>query len=235
MIQKTEEKNRAVALRKEGLSYSEILRYIPVAKSTLALWLHSVGLSKKQKQRLTEKKLASIKRGWVAWRKKRIDISEHIKNSAKREIRNLNKRELLLVGAALYWAEGTKQKKHNISQGVSFNNSDPAMIRLFLKWLRVVLGVTTEDIKYEIYLHESSSKRVREVVRYWARQTGLGNKHFMRIYFKKGNVHTKRKNVGENYFGVLRVCLRKSTNINRRIAGWVEGIQIANIAGSSNR
>lgn len=55
MIQKIEEKKKAIELRKQGLSYREILEQIPVAKSSLSLWLRSVGLSKKQKQRLTEK------------------------------------------------------------------------------------------------------------------------------------------------------------------------------------
>lgn len=53
-------KEKAINLRKRGFSYSEILEQIPVAKSTLSSWLHSIGLSKKQKQRLTEKKLASM-------------------------------------------------------------------------------------------------------------------------------------------------------------------------------
>ena len=70
MIPKIEEKNKAIELRKQGLSYKEILEQISVAKSSLSLWLRNVGLSKKQKQRLTEKKLKSALRG--AKRKKEI-------------------------------------------------------------------------------------------------------------------------------------------------------------------
>jgi len=49
MIFKFKEKEKAIKLRKRGFSYSEILREIPVAKSTLSLWLRSVGLAKKQR------------------------------------------------------------------------------------------------------------------------------------------------------------------------------------------
>ena len=52
MLAKIEEKQKAIALRKRGYSYSEILAEVPVAKSTLSLWLRSVGLAKKQKQLL---------------------------------------------------------------------------------------------------------------------------------------------------------------------------------------
>jgi hypothetical protein len=46
-------KERAIMLRKKGLSYREILVEIPVAKSTLTEWFKTVGLTVAQKQRLT--------------------------------------------------------------------------------------------------------------------------------------------------------------------------------------
>ncbi|MDD3728951.1 MAG: hypothetical protein PHH50_01355 [Candidatus Pacebacteria bacterium] len=55
MTQKIKEKEKAIKLRKKGLSYNDILKEIPVAKSTLSLWLRDVGLSKRQRQKLTEK------------------------------------------------------------------------------------------------------------------------------------------------------------------------------------
>ena len=57
-MSKPEEKWKAVELRRKGLSYREILQHVPVAKSTLSLWLRTVGLSRPQTQRLTEKRLA---------------------------------------------------------------------------------------------------------------------------------------------------------------------------------
>ena len=79
-------KEKALILRKEGSSYNEILMQVPVAKSTLSLWLRSVGLSKVQKQRLTDKKRASRERGWKAWNKIRVEKSQFIKQLAKEEI-----------------------------------------------------------------------------------------------------------------------------------------------------
>ena len=60
MLAKLKEKQKAIKFRRKGLSYSEILKKIPVAKSTLSLWLRTVRLAKRQKQRLTEKRLAAI-------------------------------------------------------------------------------------------------------------------------------------------------------------------------------
>ena len=109
MIPKITEKDQAIKLRREGLSYREILARIPVAKSTLSLWLRSVHLAKQQKQRLTEKRLAAVYRGAEAKRRQRIELTKVIKNAAIKDIKKITKRELWLMGIMLYWAEGSKK------------------------------------------------------------------------------------------------------------------------------
>jgi orotate phosphoribosyltransferase-like protein len=52
-------KQKAIQLRMNGLTYSEILKCIPVAKSTVSLWLREVDLSVPQKQRITKKRIAA--------------------------------------------------------------------------------------------------------------------------------------------------------------------------------
>ncbi len=224
MIQKIQERERAIILRKKGYSYSEILKRIPVAKSTLSLWLRSVGLSKKQKQRLTEKKLAAALRGAKVKRNYRLTITKEIIERAKNEIGRLSGRELWLIGIALYWAEGAKQKENNISQGVKFNNSDPAMIKVFVRWLRNACKIVDSDINFRIALHESARHRLKEIQEYWANITGFSISNFQKIDWKKHRINTNRKNVGKKYFGVLSIYVRKSTNLNRKIKGWIEGI-----------
>jgi orotate phosphoribosyltransferase-like protein len=88
---KIKEKEKAVKLRKRGFSYSEILKEIPVAKSTLSLWLRDIGLAKKQKQRLTKKKLDSALKGARSRREQRLIITKEIKDKARKEIGNITK------------------------------------------------------------------------------------------------------------------------------------------------
>lgn len=221
MILKAEEKEKAIKLRKEGFSYSEILKNIPVAKSTLSLWLRSVGLSKKQKQRLTDKKLLSMKRGWEAKHKKRLDITETIKNKAKEDIKKISKHDLWLMGVMLYWAEGAKAKEWNVSVGLKFSNSDPAMVCLFLRWLKEICSVLPQDMVYELYIHETAN--FENALRYWSKIVSVPSSK-IKVYFKHNKIKTKRKNIGNDYNGLLMVRVRKSTNLNRKITGWVEGI-----------
>jgi hypothetical protein len=222
----TSQRNDAIRLREKGYSYREILREIPVAKSTLSLWLRKIGLSERQEQRLTMKRLEAGRRGAQARRNKRLKVTEEIKDRARSEILRLNigKKELWLMGVMLYWAEGKKEKESSPSGSVRFSNSDPIMLKLFCKWLVEVCNVPEGQLTYDLYLHESHKHRLTEILKYWTDILGVGRKGIQKVYFKRHLTRTKRNNVGTSYFGQLMIGVRKSTYLNRKIAGWIEGI-----------
>lgn len=215
-------KEKAIKLRRKGYSYSEILKEIPVAKSTLSLWLRDVGLAKRQKQRLTEKKLKAALRGAQAKKDYRIFITEDIMKKARKEIGKLSKRELWLIGTALYWAEGSKQKANDVAARVCLGNSDPEIIRIFLKWLYEIFGLTPNDIEIRLHIHETGDE-VR-AKKYWSKITEIPVSKIAKTIFKKHNIKTNRKFDNSKYYGLLRVVVKRSTNFNRKISGWIEGI-----------
>lgn len=224
---KVPHKEKAIELRKQGYSYSDILKVVPVAKSTLSMWLRGVGLSKPQQQRLTAKKLDAAKRGGATRTKMRIDATTKIVNRSMKQIGVISRRELFLLGAVLYWAEGTKESESAPGSGIQFTNSDPRMLRIFLLWLRSVCRVEEEKIHFQIYLHETSVARVQEVVRFWSRNLSVGKDRLGTVYFKKNKITTKRKNTGELYFGQIKIKVRQSSWLVRSISGWVNGISIS--------
>lgn len=213
-------KRQAVVMRLKGMSYSEILKEISVSKSTLSLWLRTVGLTKRQTQDLTEKKLAGMKRGSEKRRLQRISKETNIIRSSEVEFNFLQEEESLLkiIGAVLYWAEGAKQKNHNVSQGVVFANSDILMIKIFLRWLGKICHVQIQDIGYELYIHESAD--IEKAMQYWKEGLGVDT---LKIRYKK-HIPTHRRNIGFAYNGMMRVRVKKSTDLNRRITGWINGI-----------
>lgn len=215
-------KEEAINLRRQGLSYSEILKQISVAKSTLSLWLRSVGLSKRQYQRLTEKKLAAMQRGAEAKRQQRIDLVQKIRKDAKNDIKSLTNRDLWLSGIMLYWAEGSKEHENSIGNQVQFSNSDPKMIKVFLRWLKEIIKIPKQDIIFEIYIHETGN--TLRALDFWSKILSCDKNQF-RVYFKKHHIKkTNRKNIGDNYYGLIRVRVKRSSNLNRKIAAWVNAI-----------
>lgn len=221
---KSELKNKAIELRKKGNTYSEILKIIPVSKSTLSLWLREVGIARKEEQAFTEKKRLAAKRGGLARKNQRIKIYNEITGLAEKEIGKMTKRELWLVGVALYWAEGSKEKEYSPGSGVKFSNSDPKMISLFLLWLTKACGIPNGHVFFELYIHDNYRKEVSRFVKYWSDTLGISRDQIDKVYFKKGNIRSKRVNQGQLYNGLVRVKVSKSSFLNRQITGWVRGI-----------
>ena len=221
---KTDLRKIAINFRRRGLSYSEITQKVPVAKSTLSLWLRSVGLSKRQKQHLTVKKLAAALRGAEIRKTKRILMTRKIHEEAEKEIGKISNRELLLIGAMLYWAEGTKEKEEHPGSGVQFTNSDPRMIKLFLFWLQNTQKIPDKAIYFDIFIHENHRDRLNTVINYWSKVTHFPKNHFPHVYFKRNNPKTLRKNIGEQYYGLLKIKIKASSELNRKIAGWINGV-----------
>jgi hypothetical protein len=233
MNKKTDQKVRAVVLRRQGLTYSEILKTVHVAKSTLSLWFHDVGLAEHQKQRITEKRIVGQKNAAIARRNQRVKIQDDIWSTAEKEVGELTRRELWLIGVSLYWAEGSKEKEWYPGSGVILSNSDPRMIRVFLAWAKEFSGSLFEKIRFEIYIHESHVENIKAVKEYWSKETRYDISCFEKVYFKKNKIRTKRKNVTPLYNGLLRVRIGGSSTLHRKLEGWARGID-KYIAGSSN-
>ncbi len=221
---KTKEKLLAVKLRKQGKTYNEILDVVDVSKSTLSLWLRDVGLAKRQHQRVTAKKYAAQLKGAQTRKDTRIAETKEIFDICQKEIGSVSDRDLFMVGVALYWAEGVKEKEYRPSVRVDFANSDPLMVEIFMKWIRTFADIPDSDIKIIIHLHINHKHRIKELENYWLQVTGLQYSNLGSTLYKKHNPKTKRKKTGETYKGLVAIRIKRSTILNRRIQGWVHGI-----------
>ena len=104
-------RERAVLLRKEGKSYSEIKSLLKVSKSTLSLWLRDYPLSQEKIRELRDWNQKRIENYRETRRRQRESILNDIYKHEKDVILPLSKRELFLTGLFLYWGEGGKTKE----------------------------------------------------------------------------------------------------------------------------
>lgn len=222
MLAKLDERQKAVVLRKQGKSYSEIMSLLPVSQSSLSLWLRNIQLTRKQTDRLLLRKRLGQAKGGLAKRRFRELQERKIVDEALKELKELTKRELWLLGIIAYWCEGSKQREGNISQSVVFVNSDPFLLNLFVKWIKEICLIKDENIIYNLNIHETAN--VNESINYWSKVLEIGTENFGKSSIKRHSILTKRKNIGKNYYGLMRIRIRKSTNLNRKIKGWVMGI-----------
>ena len=140
---------------------------------------------------------------------------------AAAEIGGLTDREILVAGALTYWCEGMKNKPHRRNDRVVFINSDPALITFFLRFLDVA-GVTRDDLIFRVYIHENADAEAAQ--QFWLELVGVQPGQFRRPVLKRHNPKTVRRNVGETYHGCLRIDVRRSAGLYRRIEGWVSAV-----------
>ena len=133
-------------------------------------------------------------------------------------------REILIAGAIAYWCEGGKNKPHRRTNRVAFINSDPALIGFFLKFLDTA-GIAPEALVFRVYIHETAD--VEAAQRFWLDATDAQPSQFRRPVLKRHNPKTVRRNVGEAYHGCLRIDVRRSSDLYRKIEGWAAAVMVA--------
>ena len=218
---KSTEQQQALQLRRQGVIYQEIMQRLGVTKSTLWRWLKADGLVATQPQRLTELRRHAQQKGAAAVRAQYLSRTRAVKAQARSAFGSFSQRDLFVIGTALYWAEGTKQKPHNVAQRVVFTNSDPAMLRVFLRWLRDICHVSKDLLTFELCIHTSGD--IEAAKRFWSVTLQVPSERF-RIRLKRHQRSSSRRNVGERYVGLVRISVPRSAQLNRRIAGWIEGL-----------
>lgn len=214
-------RERAIEMRREGHSYREIRRVLEVSMSSLSLWLRDVPLSAEHAEELYRRRVENGVRLGSANRARRLSRERKEREAGRTEIGPVSDRELFVAGVLLYWAEGAKPKPWRPAERVMFANSDEGLVRLFLRWLDV-LGIGRDRLRVRLHIHESAN--VTEALGYWSRVTNVPVEQFGKTTLKRHNPKPGRRNLGDAYVGCLKISVLGSTDLNRRLVGWYEGI-----------
>ncbi|MFE5207583.1 helix-turn-helix domain-containing protein [Streptomyces sp. NPDC056600] len=210
---------RARELRAQGWTYNQIKAELGCSKSSVSLWVRD--LPRPERTRTREEASEIGRRGWEPRLRAREEERRRTKQEARESIGALSDRELFLIGVALYWAEGAKDKPYARRESVLFVNSDPGVMHVFLAWLRL-LGVEQERLRFHVMIHETADVRAAE--EYWADQVGVDRGLFGKTTLKKHNPRTVRLNTGSSYRGCLVLYVRQGAELYRRIEGAWSGI-----------
>ena len=223
MTRKLIEKEETIRLRESGKTYTEILRSVPVAKSTLAIWLREAGLAKTEDQRMTDFKRHTQKLGAHSRRTYRQFEQEAIYAESESQISPLSMKDLWYLGTALYWAEGSKESESHPGSGIVFSNQDYRIIGIFLKFLTDFCEVQRYRIHLELYIHFDRKDEEHNILLHWSSHTGFPIDN-IKVYYKHNTRSKNRQNDKKIYHGVLRVKVSSSSGLLRRIHGWTNGI-----------
>jgi len=214
-MSKSKLKDKALGLRSKGFSYREILKKIPVTKSTISLWCRSVDLTIKQRKRLVNKSrtrgLVGIKAIQTMFWKRRcgafvegVDMSKRLSD----------KDPEFIAGLMLYWAEGTK------SNTTAVTNSDPRIINYMVKWFGCYFNVKPQQFSVGLHLHPGQDEN--RIKNYWSKLTGIPLINFRKSFIKlRGSGY--RKNRLQNGVAKIAVRMEGSTYLLFKVLGAING------------
>ena len=224
------DREAARKLRLRGKSYTEIQRLLGVPKSTLSTWFSSLILSEKLqaqiRQRTSQHSLAGLLAGNRAQTDRAIRRARSESEVGRRLIGELSDRELLLVGIALYWAEGYKRPK--IRNGrpvthhpVSLTNADPRLIQVFLRFLRCLFSVSDAQLKISIRMFEHQNETTLR--NFWSEMTGIAAERIQVSLVTLSRSSTGKRPYNRLEFGVAQVRVN-DTRLYHQIMGAIEGL-----------
>lgn len=213
----------ALRLRAAGRSVNQIAAQLGVAKSTAYQWVRHLPLDPDDAaaERRREHSKAMTEARWSAYREARdaAQVAEHAR--AAGVVGGLGERDLLMLGAAIYWCEGAKSKPWRPQGRLEFVNSDPGLLALFLAFL-ACCGIGRDVPGYRLLIHESAD--VAAVERWWVERLALPPERFGRATLKRHNPATMRRNNGADYHGCLVITVPRSRRLYWRIEGVMAGV-----------
>lgn len=178
---KSLEKEKAIELRKIGLSIKTIAKKLGVAKSSVSVWVRKVELTKKQLQTLTEN---GQKREVIEKRRLKRLFNEQVKRDeimsvAGKDIKKISKHELRIIGLCLYWGEGGKTNQGS----ARVSNSDPAVIKTMMRFFKEVCLVKNE--RFRGHIHTYSHLNAKDAESYWSSVSSIPRNQFYKTYIKR--------------------------------------------------
>ena len=204
-------------LRREGYSYNYISEKTGVSKSTLSGWLSGIPYTpnKTTIERIGKARAAS---GHAKAQQKLISF-ENALVEAKKEIGEITKRDLFMLGIGIYVGEGTKT-----NDIIRVINADPKIIRFTVRWFEEICGLSRENFRIRLHLYPDNN--IKKCINFWSNISGIPAGQFQKTYidlrenkkmFKRGKLpygtaHLSIRSNGKKEFGVF---------LARKINAWI--------------
>lgn len=199
------------------MSVKEIARVVGVAPSSVSLWVRDIPLTTDQLESLRQRnpaynrQLRGANRNAERGRARRLAAQEDGRWRVRQED------PLFIAGVMLYWAEGDKSSRN----AARISNSDPEVLRLFMRFLRECFDVPDERISVTCNLFADHLDRQLEIEEFWLDALDLPYtrlcKSFVNVYSK----YSQKKRRNKLPYGTTRVTAH-STQVVQSIFGAIQ-------------
>jgi hypothetical protein len=203
-----------------GYSYSQIKHELSISKGSINYCFKH--LSEFDQARIRNFRINNWK---LSYRIKAQKIKEEkskeekfLREKSLKIINYISKRELLLIGSSLYWAEGGKTNRW----GLQFSNSDQNMIILIMKYFREIIKVPEEKFYMQMILHANVDENL--ALDHWSKITQVDKLQFKKACYSLSKSSKQLRNIDKLPYGTLQVRVHNK-KLTQEVYGYIEGIK----------
>ncbi len=138
---------------------------------------------------------------------------EEMRHAGHDVIGALSRRDLLVVGLALYAGEGAKT-----DGAVKFANSDPRLVLFFITWLRTCFEILESRLRVRLYLHDGLD--LAGATSFWSALTGIPIAQFTKPYRATPDPSIRRSKHPMGCPSVTYSC----SQTHRRVMGMIDAL-----------
>ncbi|HET7571565.1 MAG TPA: helix-turn-helix domain-containing protein [Gaiellaceae bacterium] len=210
-IVKTEQRQEAVRLRRQGLSMREIERRVGVSRATVSRWVAEIELDDRARIEL-------LARGASARTRARSSYYRARRRRFQEEGRELARRgeALHAAGCMLFWAEGSRHRNT-----VQLANSDPELIAFFAGFLRRYFAPPDSEFRIACNLFADHEERRREIEDFWLATARLPRSCLTKSTVNMYSRASKRTRINKLPYGTCRLTLH-STRVAQHLHGAIQ-------------
>jgi hypothetical protein len=193
------------------MSIKEIARVVGVAPSSVSVWVRDVKLTPEQLDSLHQRnpayngQLRGANGNAERWRARR--------SRYQREGQELASCGdwLFVAGVMLYWAEGDKRSRN----AARISNSDPEVLKLFMRFLRESLELPDDPIRVTCNLFADHLERQDQIEQFWLNALGLTRSHLCKSVVNTYSKYSLKKRKGKPPHGTTRVTVHSVRTVQQ--------------------
>lgn len=211
---KSSEKNKAIALRRQGVALGQIARTLGVSKASVSVWVREIVMTSEQQQTLlsnSHSRVAIEKRRQSRMDRHKTERAE-VADEAWQEAHKLIHNPLWVTAVALYWGEGGKTQRTT-----RIANSDPAVISLMARFFKQVCGVPVAKMRGHV--HAFAGSEILAIEEYWAKVSGIPRQQFFKSYLKNSVAGLGKRRTLPN--GTFQMYVH-DTKLFLKMMAWIE-------------
>ncbi len=193
---KIDKKEMVIRSRVRGYSIAEISSRFCVSKSTASLWVKDIKVSEIGLKRIENRILLSRMQSYATNHGKKLNRISKANIEANKLLNKvqINNSLSLSLLAIMYWCEGSKEDR-----SIRFTNSDPNLIRMFLRIMRENFQIDEKRITISLHIHDYHDEQ--QTINFWSKITSVPAIQFNKVFLKKSD-HDYQKT---GYKGCIRI------------------------------